>query len=180
MKAFRVLLGLTLALSLTAEAQAAALRIFSYDPANPQTRRLAGQLTFEFKQRLMFTEVVRVRATTGPASAALKPAGEGDLGVSLGSLIGEGASERDLYAIDPANEGKDMIRAFCPGAAHGWLAFGRLRRDEPLRVHVLGDGAQGGPAHLCATLDFQFRGEWRLPRQGEVKAPTQGVNPLTR
>ena len=179
MRPAKFFLALLLAFGLAAEAQAATLRIVSYDPANPQTRRLAGQLTFEFKQRLIFTEVVRVRSTTGAASAALKPAGEGELGVSLASLIGPNSGERDLYAIDQADEGKDMIRAFCPGAAHGWLVFGRLRRDEPLRVHVLGDQAGGGPARLCATLDFQFRGEWRLPRTSPVKPPPPVINPLT-
>ena len=82
MRPAKFFLALLLAFGLAAEAQAATLRIFSYDPANPQTRRLAGQLTFEFKQRLIFTEVVRVRSTTGAASAALKPAGHVHAGSS--------------------------------------------------------------------------------------------------
>lgn len=153
--------------SLAGAAQAA-VRIFSYDPANDLTRRTAGPLTFEFRQRLIFVTVLRVRSTEGQASADLKPADEGVLGRGgLSALIGDRAHERDLYEVEPTAEGLDMIHAFCPGSSRAWLAFGRVAENADLRVQVLGDDPRAAPrarhARLCQTLDFNFHGEWRLP-----------------
>jgi len=147
---------------------AAAVRVFSYDPADALTRRVAGDLTFEFKQRLIFTTVVRIRSTEGQASADLKPVDEQALGRGgLTRLIGANAPERDLYEVEPGAEGADLVRAFCPGSTRAWLAFGRLSETQPLRVQVIGDDPKGGPTRLCETLAFTFHGEWaasgRLP-----------------
>ena len=141
----------------------AAPRMFSYDPANSETRHSAGALTFEFNQKLTFITVLNVRATEGQATADLKPADEKALGRGgLSPLIGA-APERDLYQVQPTEEGGALISAFCPGARRAWMAIGRLRVNRDLRVFVLGDDAAGGAAHLCRTLDFTFHGEWRLP-----------------
>src|SRR5579862_6918710 len=113
----------------------AAVRIFSYDPANDTTRSVAGDLTFEFKQRLIFTTVLNIHSTEGEASADLKPADEHVLGHGgLSRLIGANAQERDLYEVQPKAEGADLIHAFCPGSHRAWLAFGRLVEGKPLRV----------------------------------------------
>jgi hypothetical protein len=160
---------LTLALAATlgvglASTADAAVRTFSYDAANDLTRRTAGGLTFDFTQRLVFIRVLRVRATEGRATAELRPAGEEALGRGgLSALIGADAREHDLYEIDPRSEGADMIHAFCPGSSRGWLAFGHVAPYHDLRVRVLGDDPKGGPARVCATLDFSWRGEWKLP-----------------
>lgn len=165
-----------LLLTAAGAAHAAGIRMFSYDAADAETRRIAGGLTFEFRQHLITTEVLRIDATTGAASAPLREASDRDLGASLASLIGETAGERDLYEVLQRDEGADMIRAFCPGAARAWIAIGRLRSNLPLRVHVLG-APQGGPARRCATLNFDFRGEWRgvrprdEVRQNEIRTP---------
>jgi hypothetical protein len=141
----------------------AAVRIFSYDPADDATRRIAGDLTFQFNQRLVFTKVLNIRSTEGRASAELKPADEHALGSGgLSRLIGANAQERDLYEVEADAEGADLIHAFCPGSGRAWLAFGRLVEGKPLRVRVLGDGPAGG-AHLCHTFEFNFRGEWKVP-----------------
>ncbi len=161
-----LILGVTAALALTAasgEARAN-VRIFSYDPANEVTRRAAGDLTFEFNQRLVFTTILRIRSTQGQASAAVKPVDEHVLGPGgLSRLIGKTAQERDLYEVESSDEGADLIKAFCPGSKRAWLAFSRLYQDRPLRVQVIGDDPAGGPTRLCETLDFTFHGEWRLP-----------------
>ena len=142
----------------------AAVRIFSYDPANDTTRSVAGDLTFEFKQRLIFTTVLNIRSTEGEASADLKPADEHVLGPGgLSRLIGAGSQERDLYEVSPSAEGTELIHAFCPGSSRAWLAFGRLEEARPLRVQVIGDNPAGGPMRLCHTFEFAFRGEWKLP-----------------
>jgi hypothetical protein len=155
----------------------AGVRIFSYDSANDVTRKIAGDLTFQFNQRLVFTTVLNIRSTEGRASAELKPADEHALGGGgLNRLIGASAQERDLYEVRADGEGADLIHAFCPGSSRAWLAFGRLVEAKPLRIQVIGD-APGGGAKLCHTLDFNYRGEWKLPsstppvRPGDLKQP---------
>jgi hypothetical protein len=156
---------------------AAHVRIFSYDPANDVTRRVAGALTFEFDQKMVFVRVLRIRATEGEATADLKPAGDGVLGHGgLSGVIGNKARERDLYEVRPDAEGADLIRAFCPSSRRVWLAFGRIEEERDLRVQVIGDSPGGGPPRLCETLDFSFHGEWKLPagqsvRIQDVKTP---------
>jgi hypothetical protein len=161
-------LALVLALGCGVAAAQAARRIFSYDPANASTRSIAGPLTFEFNQRLIFVTVLKIRSTEGRATADLKPVDEGVLGRGgLSALIGAQAPERDLYEVEPSDEGMDLTHAFCPGSHHAWLAFGRLVAGRDLRIRVLGDdpGDAGKARHarLCQTFDFAYRGEWRLP-----------------
>ena len=142
----------------------AAVRVFSYDPVDDATRRVAGDLTFRFKQRLIFITVLNIISTEGRAQADLKPADDRVLGHGgLNRLIGANAPERDLYEVEPSDQGAEMIHAFCPGSARAWLAFSRMTEARPLRVQVIGDNPAGGPARLCHTLDFNFHGEWKLP-----------------
>jgi len=155
---------LATALAATASAAQANVRIFSYDPADAATQAAAGPLTFEFDQRLIFIKVLRVRSTQGQAAADLKPASEGALGPGgLTRLIGAQSHERDLYEVEAADQGADLIHAFCPGSTRAWMAFGKLAEDRDLTVRVLGDTPGGGPARLCRTFDFSFHGEWRVP-----------------
>ena len=142
----------------------AAVRLFSYDPASEVTWKVSGPLTFQFRQRLVFTTVLNIHSTQGQATADLKPVDEHVLGRGgLSRLIGKNAQERDLYEVEPSAEGTELIRAFCPGSRRAWLAFGRLVEGLPLRVQVIGDNPSGGPARLCHTFDFAYRGEWKLP-----------------
>jgi hypothetical protein len=151
-------------LTLAAPAHAATLRIFSYDPADSETRHAAGSVTFEFSQRLIFTTVLKVLATEGQASADLRPAKEEALGRGgLSALIGAKAPERDLYEVQAGDDGPAMIAAFCPGAKRAWMSFGRLKANRDLRVFVIGDDPARGAARLCRTLAFNFHGEWHLP-----------------
>src|ERR1700723_2304024 len=84
----------------SAGSAAAGVRIFSYDAANDGTRKVAGALTFQFNQRLIFTTVLNIRSTEGRASADLKPSDEHALGPGgLSRLIGGNAQERDLYEV---------------------------------------------------------------------------------
>jgi hypothetical protein len=166
----RLALACAAAFAIAAPA-AAGVRIFSYDPANDVTRHVAGDLTFQFDQHLIFIKLLNIRSTEGRASADLKPADEHALGAGgLSRLIGGSAQERDLYEVARDAEGTDLIHAFCPGSSRAWLAFGRLVEGRPLKVRVIGDAPQGGPARLCETLEFYYRGEWKLPPGPEVHA----------
>ncbi|HWA61139.1 MAG TPA: hypothetical protein VG939_07180 [Caulobacteraceae bacterium] len=169
-------LAVLLAGVLAAGAAEAKVRMFAYDPANDETRHVAGPLTFEFRQKLVFNTILAIRATEAKATANLKPVDESTLGKGgLDPLIGANAPERDLYEIEPGDEGDAMVAAFCPGSKKGWASFGRLRANRDLRVRILGD-KPGGGVRLCHTLDFIYHGEWKAyepttvnPR--EVKVP---------
>lgn len=151
------------AVALAGSARASTLHIYSYDPADSETRHAAGAVTFEFNRRLVFTTVLRILATEGQASADLKPAKEEALGHGgLTTLIGAGAPERDLYEVLPSGDGPAMVAAFCPGDNRAWMVIGRLKVDHDLRVFVLGQD-RSGRARLCRTLAFSFHGEWTLP-----------------
>jgi hypothetical protein len=169
---FASLLLATMTLGLVQAAPAgAAVRIFSYTPTTAVTDRIAGDLTFQFDQHLIFVKVLNIRSTEGRAHADLRPADEHVLGSGgLSRLIGANAQERDLYEVEPSQEGTELIHAFCPGSDRAWLAFSRLVEARPLRVQVIGDNPAGGPARLCHTLDFQFQGEWKLPQGNGVPA----------
>lgn len=147
----------------------AAIRIWSYDPANAETRRVAGRLTFEFRQRFMFQTLLRVLATDAEATAELRPSSERQLGPGgLRALIGPTAPQRDVYEINAkAAQGSAMIAALCPGARRAFLAFGRMRAFADMRIYALGADAAGSP-RLCRTLEFSFHGDWRPPPTGHI------------
>jgi hypothetical protein len=147
-----------------APAYGGSLHIYSYDPANSDTRHSAGALTFEFNRRLVFTTILRVMATEGDAKAEVRQASERDLGPGgLTALIGPHAVERDLYEVEPQDEGSAMIAALCPDSHRAWMAFGHIRANHDLKIYVLGDGPTSGSARLCKTLDYTFHGEWKGP-----------------
>lgn len=149
-------------------ARADTLRLFSYDPANADTRAAAGPLTVEFRQGLTRVTVLSLRSTEASATVELQPGREGDLGRGgLAGLIGVGAGSRDVYRVSSAREGAAMVAALCPGSAAAWMALARPRYGRDLRIYVLGDQVAGGRARLCRTLEFTFHGEWRLPSSGK-------------
>jgi len=148
-----------------ATAQAATKRMVTYDSASPDARRLTGAgLTFVFtKSMIGRTNVLAVRATAVPVGVIPKPLHDGDTVRKLDALMGEDRGTGTLYEIDPAAaEGKVMIQAFCPGATAGWLSIGPFAHGRELRVHAFG-AASGGEPRLCAAMDFEWRGEWRMP-----------------
>ena len=153
--------------------------MFTYYPANDVARRLTDRgLTFVFDKGLLgAVRMTRIMATEAPAASDLEPASDRELGVRLEALIGRDAEERDLYAIEAGAQGPAMIRAFCPGSTKGWLAFGPVKPRRDVRVHALGVDPATGKTRLCATMDFRYRGEWKLP--GKHSAPLYNQLPDT-
>ncbi len=144
-------------------AQAGAIRMFSYDPADAETRAAAGPMTVEFKPGLLKPTVLTVRSTEADATVDLAPAPESELGArGLAALAGPEASDRDLYSVRAADEGTALIAALCPGSTRGWLAISRPRYGRDLGMDVFGAPSTGA-ARLCRKLAFTFHGEWRLP-----------------
>jgi hypothetical protein len=142
-------------------------RMFSYDPISPDARRLTGAgLTVLFEQGLLGgAKPIKVLATGVPAQGLLIKARDKDLGPrGLAGLAGVDA-DAALYEIDPkAEQGRIYVRAFCPGATRLWLSFSPIALRRDLRVQALGDDPKNpGQIRVCGTLDFSWRGEWKLP-----------------
>lgn len=159
--------GAALAL-VAATAAAAETRMFSYDPISPDARRLTGAgVTILFNQGLLGGgRPIKVLATGVPAEARLKDGRQKDLGPGgLSGLQGVDA-DATLYEVDAkAAQGKVYVRAFCPGSTRLWLSFSTIVVRRDLRIQAFGDDPQAmGKARLCGTLDFSYRGEWRLPK----------------
>jgi hypothetical protein len=178
----RLTLALLSAATLSPAVASAADRMFSYDPVSADARRLTGRgLTFIFDQGVMRTRARRILATAVSAQAELKPVGDGVLGKGgRSALIKAGAPpfEGELYEVDPDKaQGRVYARAWCPGGSTRlWVAIGRFSYSKPLTITALGDDpANPGQAKVCARMDFDFKGEWRLPGRG---APDPMEDPL--
>jgi hypothetical protein len=156
--------ALAVALALAGGAQAADIRLYSYDPADAATRTASGPLTFTFRKGLLSNTVLNLRSTEAPATAYLRRADEHVLGPGgLNRVIGARAPERDFYEVETAEQGEALVAAFCPGSRRAWMAFRGLKLNRDLTVLVIGAPATGGAAKLCRTLQYTFHGEWRLP-----------------
>lgn len=171
----RRLILTALGLMAVASAAGAAEKMYSYVPADPATKARTDEgLTFVFDKGIIGMRMKIVMATQAHAEADVEPADERDLGVRLDKILPEGAGERQLYAVKPANQGTAMVKAFCPGSTKGWLVFGVLRPREGAVVHALGDDPATGKARYCTTLKFDFRGEWRVPQRAHGQVVDTG------
>lgn len=151
------------ALGLGGAARADSIHLYSFDPADAETVKAAGPLTFTVRRSLFRSTLLDLRSTTAPATAYLKRVDPRVLGP--GRMVGASglsAGERALYEVDPRAEGAALIAAFCPGASRAWIAAGPLRFDRPFSLLVIGAAGAGAP-RLCRTLAFNFHGEWRAP-----------------
>jgi hypothetical protein len=173
----KLALGLALACLATGTAQAER-KMYSYDPISPDAKRLTGAgITVLFDKKLTGTRVLKVLATGVPVQARLIGGREKDLGPGgLGVMSGVDA-DAALYEVDPKFEqGRVYVRAFCPGATRLWLSFSRLGVHRDLRIQAFGDDPKGGATRVCGTLDFSWRGEWKLPG-GNAPDPMEDWTP---
>lgn len=160
-------LGVILCVAIAAPAQAKT-RTVSYDSVNLPARVLApGGLSFIFRKSTFGgMRMLKVLSTREKGAATLKPASEKELGEGgIEGILGHKADERALYEIDPGAEGEPLIRAACPDSERAWLAFGSLDSDKPLIIHAFGRYGGSQKAHLCATMEFSWHGEWKLPER---------------
>lgn len=163
-KGLKLAVGLVLA-CLAGGAAHAERKMYSYDPISADAKRLTGAgVTVLFDKKLTGTKVLKVLATGVPVQARLIGGREKDLGPGgLGAMSGVDA-DAALYEVDPKFEqGRVYVRAFCPGATRLWLSFSRLGVHRDLRIQAFGDDPKGGATRVCGTLDFSWRGEWKLP-----------------
>ncbi len=168
--------GMALAL-VAASTASAETRMFSYDPISPDAKRLTGAgVTILFNQGMLGPgRPIKVLATGVPAEARLKDGRQKDLGPGgLGAMKGVDADAM-LFEVDTkAAQGKIYTRAFCPGSTRLWLSFSTILIRRDLRIQAFGDDPkEAGKARLCGTLDFSYRGEWRLPRGRNAPDPME-------
>jgi hypothetical protein len=173
------LLATDIALSpLAASAARAETRMFSYDPISADAKRLTGAgVTILFNEGFLGgTRPIKVLATGVPAEARLKDGRQKDLGPGgLGTMDGVDA-DASLYEVDAkAAQGKIYVRAFCPGSTRLWLSFSTIALRRDLRIQAFGDSPKAADpkARLCGTLDFSYRGEWRLPKKQNGPDPME-------
>jgi len=163
---------LTLAALTIATPALAGRGMFSYYPADAETRDLTDNgFTLLFDKGLMGSVRLRkLMSTEAPASAELIPADDRELGVPIRSLIGK-SDASDLYRIGDDEQGPAMVRAFCPGSKKAWLGFSPVRIRRNIEIQVLGDDPKTGKARHCATLQLNYRGDWnpRPPSFGPPK-----------
>lgn len=165
-----------LALLASAPAHAADKGMVSYDAESPKARELTGEgLTFSYVKGLLHTRITAVRATAVPVGVVVKPLDDGRIAGKLDRLAGPDARLGTLYEIADKQDAQVMIQAFCPGSKSGWLSIGPIMHARPLRVLAFGDDPGTGQPKLCATMDFQFRGEWRMPSDVRHDNPTDTV-----
>jgi len=167
--------GVALAL-LAATTAGAETRMFSYDPISPDAKRLTGAgVTILFNQGMLGAgRPIKVLATGVPAEARLDNARQSDLGPGGLSAMSGVDADAMLFEVDSkAAQGKIYVRAFCPGSTRLWLSFSTIVIRRDLRIQAFGDDpkapkdgadAKTAKARLCGTLDFSYRGEWRLPK----------------
>ena len=149
-----ILVGLTLALA-AGHAQAA-LRQFSYDPADSATREASGPVTLLINQTLFGARVLKLRSTEAKATADLRLA-------DPGRLPGEARGARGIYRVSESDDGAAFVAALCPGSKRAWLAFSAVKYGAELKAVVFGDDQVGPGVRVCRRLVYDFHGEWRLP-----------------
>lgn len=158
--AVRAALAPCLALALAAGGARAALRQFSYDPADDATRTVAGPVTLLIDQTMFGTRVLKLRSTEAKATADLARADPGRLPPDARGAV---------YRVTGADDGPAFVEALCPGSKRAWLALSKVRYGEDLKAVVIGDDPSGKGTRACRTLSFAFHGEWRLPPGAAIK-----------
>ncbi|MDQ1154929.1 hypothetical protein [Brevundimonas sp. SORGH_AS_0993] len=155
-----VALGLISALSVTPAR--ADTRYYAYNASDRITQALTKGVTLQVRRGLFGAVTVeRLFSTTQRGTAAFTRGGPD----SALRVLPQGAEERDLYAIDPAGDGRGLARALCPGADETWLIVGRMRAPRPLTMQAVGRWSDGAFRH-CVTLRYDWRGEWQTAPAG--------------
>ena len=155
----RGLFALSLLMLVAAPAAAGQVRYYSFDPADDRTQRLTRGITLEVERGLFGgVRVHGLYSTSARGSADLDHVG----GLNLSAALPAGARESNVYRILPDGDGRALGRALCAGSDEAYLVMGRVRLGDPLTVHAVGRTGEGAP-QLCATLQYEFRGEWALP-----------------
>lgn len=163
----RLILPLALAACAVAGPALADEHFYAFDPASSSARLMTRGVTLQVERGWFgATRVERLYSTAGEGSAALDRGGLSDS--ELRSALPAGATETNVYRIEPEGAGAALGRVLCPGAQEVFLVFGRVRPLRDLTMHAIGRGAAGTALH-CATLQYTYRGEWTQPDPRDVR-----------
>ena len=163
----RLILPLALAASGLAGPALADEHFYAFDPANSSARLMTRGVTLQVERGWFgATRVERLYSTAGEGSAALERGGLSD--GELRGALPAGATESNVYRIEPEGAGAALGRVLCPGAQEVFLVVGRVRPLRTLTMHAIGRGAAGTALH-CATLEYTYRGEWSQPDPRDVR-----------
>ena len=173
----RLLALLTLAATATASPSLAGdTHFYAYDGADRLTRSLTSGITLEVDKGLFGAiQIHGLFSTTARGSATLDSGGPD----GARDVLPDGATETNLYGIDPEGQGRGLTRALCPGADEAWLITGRVRAARPLTMQAVGRWPDGVFRH-CATLSYQWRGEWAQPPGRDLNTRDGARTPLAR
>ncbi len=154
--------ALSAASALAGAAVAADLRYFAYEPDSDSAKFRTQDLILVVKPGLISQRVLKLyrrRGTDLPLKSTDGSVGGARVGDAVPSDQAEGLR---VYAVDP-QDGAGFAKGACKGAERAWVAFRPAKPYEPLRVFVLRYDAESRKAQLCETLDYRWRGEWKLP-----------------
>ena len=157
-------------------------QIYSYEPASPETRTFTQTgLSFAFERHVLGgTHITQVIQTGEYGAAALKPASENDLGAGgLKTVLGAARPAGSLYRITSGLDGDAFVNAVCPGSERAWLSIGPLDRFQDLKVQAIGRKSGAPESHLCVTLEFTYRNDWKMPPRAppRVRYPSRSTLP---
>jgi hypothetical protein len=150
-------------------ATAADYRWFTYDADSDAARHRSADITLQVQRGLMSSRVVKLFRKRGKDLELDRP--DGAIGWrQLEALFGRDVAEGlRLYAVD-TKDGEGFAQGACKGADRAWLALKAVKPYEPLQIFVLRYDATTKTAELCETLDYRWRGEWRLPPRKNASA----------
>jgi hypothetical protein len=173
---FAPVLGTVLAVAAAGSAAAGDHRWFTYDADSPAAKHRSADITLEVEPGVLSSKVVKLYRKRGNDLDLNRPDGTFHVG-DLDALLGrEETQNLRVYAVD-TQDGEGFAQGACKGADRAWVALKAVKPYQPVRIYVLRYDAQAKAPALCETLDYRWRGEWRLPprkntaSQGDFGAP---------
>lgn len=165
MRALRLILVLLLFGTAAGSAAADTMRYLSFDAVSEHARWRTGDVTLAIRKGLLSQRIDVLYRRKGSDLPLLPSDAPFDV-TGLRGVIGDrNLDDVRLYSIDPAKGAKFMPIA-CEGVTQkAWVAISNPRPYRPLSIWVVRWDAEAKAPKLCVTLDYRFRGEWKMPPQ---------------
>lgn len=165
MRPFRLILPAALALLAVAGTAAAdSMRYLSYEARSEAAQWRTGDVTLAIRKGVISRKIDVLFRRKGSDLPLLASDAPFDV-YALKPLLAADADPGDfrLYAVDK-DAGAKFTGFACEGKADkAWVAISTPKPYQPLSIHVVRwDGETRAPA-LCVSMDYRFRGEWKMP-----------------
>ncbi len=133
-------------------------RWYAYEAEGAAARHRTGDLTVQVSRGFFGgatpTQLFRRRGADLPLRRAGVFREE-----AVRALIG---GDAPVYTVE-GEAGRGFAQGACE-ATEAWIAVPTPERFRPLRLHVLGRDAAGGP-RVCEVLEYRWRAEWDVPNR---------------